>query len=176
MYNATAIRKLSLFLLLATTAGAQTPAGKAYNSLPVRFVRLGGRTIENMVTFKDKRAAATEWGITLSFAADAYESRQVQHFCVGCEETSPLLGPHPSRFRLFATEATLAFITDMQAQGIREVSKGDSHWLVRNVAWTIPSDIIIAGELYAATYNFHTAKTWKNCEADPACFPKYPRK
>ena len=163
----TKIKLLALFLLLASPAMAQ------HRNIASRTVRLAGRTAANMVTFHDKQAAIAEWGITLSFAADAYESRQVQHFCVGCAETSPLLGEHPSRFRLFATEGALAFITDMQAQGIREVSKGDSHWLVRNVAWTIPSDIIIAGELYAATYNFNTANNWKKCEANPACFPRY---
>lgn len=162
------MQRLLIFALLATSTMAQT-----HHSVPSRLARLAGRTAANMVTFKDKRAAIAEWGITLSFAADAYESRQVQHFCVGCAETSPLLGEHPSRFRLFATEGALAFITDMQAQGIREVSKGDSHWLVRNVAWTIPSDIIIAGELYASVYNYHTAENWKRCEADVGCFPKY---
>jgi hypothetical protein len=163
------MKRLFIFLLLPIATMAQ------HHNIASRTVRLAGRTAANMLTFKDKRAAVAEWGITLSFFADAYESRQVQHFCVGCEETSPLLGAHPSRTRLFTTEMALAFITDMQAQGIREVSRGDSHWLVRNVAWTAPSDIIIAGELYAATYNFHTAKMWKNCEADPACFPRYPK-
>jgi len=153
--------------LLSTSVEAQ------HRNIASRTVRLAGRTAANMITFKDKQAAIAEWGITLSFAADAYESRQVQHFCVGCAETSPLLGEHPSRFRLFATEGALAFITDMQAQGIREVSKGDNHWLVRNVAWTIPSDIIIAGELYAAHFNYGTAKLWKDCEANPGCFPKH---
>lgn len=162
------MKRFLIFLLLASPAMAQT-----HHNIPSRLARLAGRTAENMILFKDKQAAGAEWGITLSFAADAYESRQVQHFCRGCLETSPLLGEHPSRFRLFATEGALAFITDMQAQGIREVSRNDSHWLIRNVAWTIPSDIIIAGELYAAQFNYHTAETWKRCEANPNCFPKY---
>jgi hypothetical protein len=140
------------------------PSGRRH--LFARVVDEVGSTGRNMVTFKDKKLALAQWGIMLSFYADAYETRQGEHFCRGCQETAPLLGSHPGAFRLFGTELGVGYGFAYLTQKTRQ--SGGPKGL-----WVVPALPLIALELYAAGHNASIADDWKRCWATPTCAAKY---
>jgi hypothetical protein len=140
------------------------PSGRRH--LLARAVDEIGYTGRNMVTFRDKKAAFEEWGIILSFYADAYETRQAQHFCRGCQETSPLLGTNPGSFRVFGTELAIGYGFAYLTQKMRD--SGGPKGL-----WAVPALPVIGFELYAAGHNGAIADEWKRCWATPSCAAKY---
>jgi len=90
-----------VFLCLATNASADPHRiGHVLTATP----RAVGRTVENMVTFRDYRLAINQWILMAGVLFDAKTSYDLTRRCpTPCENYGSVWGAHPSEIRVFTT-------------------------------------------------------------------------
>jgi hypothetical protein len=89
----------ALFLLLAVTAHASP---KNITRILTAAPRAVGRTVENMVTFKDRGLALNQWILMGAVLFDAKTSLDLTRRCPEpCENYGSVWGAHPSAARVY---------------------------------------------------------------------------
>lgn len=157
--------------LITGAIEAQTPAGHVHNSLPARSARLVAGTAWTMVYPRHhwKETAFLDANF-LAYAWDARSSMMVFTECVGCAESNPVLGPHPSIATMYAYELGWGFMTNVGTHFLANKAR-EQHFPV--VLTFAPASILTAAQIYAGFWNYGSDGylLWRACNRNPNCFP-----
>lgn len=167
------IRIFVLLVILVAPVFGQAPAGRVHNSLPVRIMRPFASTAKAMLWPRG------HWQETffldanfLVNALDARSTMMALSECIGCEESNPILGPHPGAGAIWSFKIGTAFGENMATHALFSI-KGDSR--VPTFVSGLPLAPMAGLSLYSGLSNYSVYLDWRNCWRDVACAARHGR-
>lgn len=140
-----------VFAVLLTALTAQAAPHKKLMAVP----RLTARTGKNMVLFKDKAAAAEEWGNMLVTVADFVISENTLKRLPGSYEANPIFGKHPSIWNYLAVGIPIGGYGSVVTQNIHEVNDGTKYHYQTYLPVAIAAGMHTAG-IVLAEHEIHS--------------------